>query len=70
MSNSILKKLRIQKMYTQNYVANRLHISQPEYSRLENGERNVNLEKLQELSVLYGIEKKHILEGLLNEEEC
>lgn len=56
-----IKALRLQNNYKQEYVADILGISQPEYSKLENGFRKVDMTTLRELCKLYDVEMDHLL---------
>ncbi len=56
-----LKLLRLQKNYTQDYVAFCLDISQPAYHKIENGKTNINLKRLEELAALYDVSVVDIL---------
>ncbi|MCC6599355.1 MAG: helix-turn-helix transcriptional regulator [Crocinitomicaceae bacterium] len=50
-----IRELRLLHNLKQEYVAEQLNISQPEYSRLENGRREPRVEDFQCLSRLYGV---------------
>lgn len=56
-----IKALRLQNNYKQEYVADILGLSQPEYSKLENGFRKVDMTTLRELCKLYDVEMEHLL---------
>jgi len=60
---SRLKQLRLSKKWSQFYVCEKLNLSQPAYSRLENGEVELNLTRLKMLSILYDVPVSTILEG-------
>lgn len=47
-----IKQLREQKNYTQDYVAEKLGVSQNAYSRLENGQIKLSVEKAEKLSTI------------------
>jgi|GEM_PF-3318248 len=50
-----IREMRILHDYKQDYVADRLGMSQPEYSRLENGHRHARIEDLRMLSSIYEV---------------
>jgi len=50
-----IRELRLMHNLKQEFVAEQLRISQPEYSRLENGLREPRVEDFQCLSKLYGV---------------
>lgn len=50
-----IRELRMLHNLKQEFVANHLNMSQPEYSRLENGLRDLKMEDLKLLSSLYGV---------------
>lgn len=56
-----LRVLRLQKNYTQDYVAFCLDISQPAYHKIENGKTNINIKRLEELAALYNVSVVGIL---------
>ncbi|MFM7310415.1 MAG: helix-turn-helix domain-containing protein [Flavobacteriales bacterium] len=56
-----IKALRLQNNYKQEYVADILGLSQPEYSKLENGFRKVDMTTLRELCKLYDVEMDQLL---------
>lgn len=57
-----IKNLRLIRDYKQEYVANYLGMSQPEYSRLESGVRSVRAEDIQKLSQLYSVRPDQLLQ--------
>ncbi|MDL2246831.1 helix-turn-helix domain-containing protein [Methanobrevibacter sp. OttesenSCG-928-K11] len=57
----ILKKLRKENNYTQEQIANYLQIDQGLVSKIEKGERNLNLNLLDKLSYLYNCSHEYIL---------
>lgn len=63
-----IKNLRLIKDFKQEYVANFLGMSQPEYSRLESGARTARAQELQKLAQLYGIRVDQILQNDVNVE--
>ena len=64
-----LKNLRESKNYKQIYVANYLGISQQNYSRYENGKREIPIRFLPLLSTLYGISADYILGLSINKND-
>ncbi|MEN9347632.1 MAG: helix-turn-helix domain-containing protein [Flavobacteriales bacterium] len=50
-----IRELRMLHNLKQEFVASQLNMSQPEYSRLENGLRDLKMEDLKQLSTLYGV---------------
>jgi transcriptional regulator with XRE-family HTH domain len=50
-----IRIVRESKGYTQEYVANRLNISQQAYSNIEKNQENVTLKRLRELSSVLGV---------------
>jgi transcriptional regulator with XRE-family HTH domain len=51
-----IRELRLLHNLKQEYVASHLSMSQPEYSRLENGLRDLKFDDLQALCTLYGVQ--------------
>jgi transcriptional regulator with XRE-family HTH domain len=56
-----IKQLRLQAQFKQEYVAYILNISQPQYSKLENGVRQPSTFELSRLTELYHCSTDHIL---------
>lgn len=56
-----LKRLRSQKGFTQEQVAEHLHISQSAYARIENGESNSWANHLEAISHLFDIQPDELL---------
>lgn len=56
-----LKQLRIKNGYTQEQIAFILHIRQEQYSKYENGKRELPLRHLIALCCLYGISSDYVL---------
>lgn len=52
---TILRALREQKHWSQEYVANELNISQPSYCSMELGKSKLSLARAEKLSVLYNV---------------
>lgn len=61
-----IKNLRLIKDFKQEYVANFLGMSQPEYSRLESGGRMAKAQELQKLAQLYGVRIDQIMQHDMN----
>ncbi len=58
--NNIIKRLRVQKFYTQQYVADILNICQKTYSDYELGYTRIPIESLIELAKLYNVDMNYI----------
>ncbi|MGL6299107.1 MAG: helix-turn-helix domain-containing protein [Methanobacteriaceae archaeon] len=56
-----LKKLREDSNYTQEQLANYLEINQGQLSKIENGNRNLNLDLLDKICSLYNCTPEYIL---------
>jgi len=56
-----LKKLRENSNYTQKQIADYLGINQGQLSKIENGNRNLNLKLLDKISSLYNCSHEYIL---------
>jgi len=56
-----IKKLREQKGYTQEQVADYLNISQPAYARIENGNRNSWSNYLEPLCVFFEVQPEDLI---------
>lgn len=52
----LIRKMRIEKNYSQEYLASKLNISQSYYGRIENGKANLDLETLNEILVALEID--------------
>ena len=57
----IIKTLRIQNNYSQQYVANYLKIDRSNYSKYELGKLEMNLTMLKKLCLLYNVSSDYIL---------
>jgi transcriptional regulator with XRE-family HTH domain len=57
-----IKKLRMLKGWTQEYVADYLCISQPTYARIENGKNKTWLNHIDKLCKLYNISAHHLFQ--------
>lgn len=62
-----LKMLRISSGFTQAAIAEKLHVRQNTYSQYENGVRDIPIELLKELAVIYETSIDYIV-GLTDEE--
>ena len=60
-----IQAARKQHKFTQEYMAEKLKMSVAHYGRLERGERQINLERLAQISVLLGVTMAQLLEGCL-----
>ena len=58
--NDIIKSLRVQKFYTQQYVADILNICQKTYSDYELGYTRIPIESLITLAKLYNVDMSYI----------
>ena len=56
-----IKKLRELKNLTQEYMADELGITQGAYSKIENGETDLNLSKLDKIAEILGVSAKEII---------
>ncbi|KQT24411.1 hypothetical protein ASG22_10400 [Chryseobacterium sp. Leaf405] len=57
-----IRRLRREKDFSQDYMAEMLEISQPQYSRIENGESSIDLEKTSKIAEVLGANPLDILE--------
>lgn len=62
-----LKMLRISNGFTQAAIAEKLHVRQNTYSQYENGVREIPIESLKELAVIYETSIDYIV-GITDEE--
>ncbi len=60
---SRLRTIRLQRGLTQEAVGDRLNMKGPYLSRVENGKQRINLERLYDFCVLFGIGEMEIIEG-------
>lgn len=58
-----IKSIRVSKQFSQDYMANELGISQRAYSKIENDEIKLDLEKLQKIAEIFEMEAGEILNG-------
>jgi transcriptional regulator with XRE-family HTH domain len=56
-----IKKIRELKNLTQEHVSEQLGMSQSSYSKLENGETDIPIERLKQISTLFGLKPEDIL---------
>jgi transcriptional regulator with XRE-family HTH domain len=56
-----IKAFRLQNNYKQEYVADVLGVSQPEYSKIENGSRRIDAFMISELCKLYDVKMDELL---------
>jgi transcriptional regulator with XRE-family HTH domain len=59
-----IRKIRVAKYYTQDYVGERLCMTQKSYHRLENGKSQLKLEVLFRLATILEVDVKSFLEDL------
>lgn len=57
-----IRRLRREKDFSQDYMAEMLEISQPQYSRIENGECSVDLEKTNKIAEILEVNTQDIVE--------
>lgn len=57
-----LKSLRLERNYTQSYLAHELNVSQKTYSNLEYGKAKITLEHLFKLATIYDIEVSEFIQ--------
>lgn len=50
-----IKKLRVEHNFSQKYMADVLNISQGYYNKIENGQANINADKLQSIADIFNI---------------
>lgn len=65
-----IRNLREDLDLTQQYVADKLHITQRSYSRYENGERGIPLEILCQLADLYDTSTDYLLNRVNDRNSC
>jgi len=56
-----LRRLRVKKNFTQDYIAFCIGITQPAYHKIENGKTKVNLQQLEEIAAIYDVSIVEIL---------
>lgn len=54
-----LRKLRLEKEFTQEFVANELDVSQPTYNKIESGNGKVTIDKIEKICKLYDVSPDH-----------
>ncbi|WP_343665281.1 helix-turn-helix transcriptional regulator [Chryseobacterium mucoviscidosis] len=57
-----IRRLRREKDFSQDYMAEILEISQPQYSRIENGESSIDLEKTSKIAEILEVDPFDIIE--------
>ena len=62
-----IKSIRVSKQFSQDYMANELGISQRAYSKIENDEIKLDLEKLQKIAEIFEMEAGEILSNQTNQ---
>ncbi len=63
MFSKIIKQLRIEKGYTQQYLADYLSVKRPTYTRYETGTNEPDYETIQKIASLYGVTVDFLLNG-------
>lgn len=58
-----LKKLRDQRNYSQEFLANHIGVSRPTYVQIEKGERELSLSEAQKIAALFGFTLENLLSG-------
>ncbi len=56
-----IKRMRLNRDFSQDYVATKLGISQRAYSKLENGELKIDIEKLQRIAQILEVDAAEII---------
>lgn len=64
----LLRKLRNEYQYTEEYIAHKLNIDQSAYSRIESGKVQLSYQRAKCLAKVYGISVHEIMEEYSNEE--
>lgn len=59
-----LKQIRLDKRWTQQFVANELNITKAAYSNIENGNRNPSLKVALQIQKLFGMQIEKLLENV------
>lgn len=62
-----IRMIRNQRKISQSDIATALHISQRAYSKIENDEVNLKIDRLEEIAKLLNVEAKELLPGLPNQ---
>ncbi|MFH7014705.1 helix-turn-helix domain-containing protein [Flavobacterium sp. FlaQc-47] len=57
-----IRKIRIIKGYSQEYIADLLEISQSAYSDIERGKTKINLERLRKVALIFELDINHIID--------
>lgn len=61
-----IKSIRELKNYTQEYIADQLGITQAGYSKIEKGNTNLSLEKLEQLAIILDVPLENIINFEIN----
>lgn len=61
--NKTIKKIRKQKKFTQAYIAYELGVTTRAYSKIENGETNLTIEKLYKITDIMDVNLLHLFDG-------
>jgi transcriptional regulator with XRE-family HTH domain len=62
-----IKSIRVSKQYSQDYMANEIGISQRAYSKIENNDIKLDIEKLQKIAEIFEMEAGEILSNENNQ---
>lgn len=57
-----IRKIRIERKFTQEYMAEQMSISQTYYSRMERGEKDITLSRLFKILKIFGLEINDLCE--------
>lgn len=55
MITDLIRKLRLERNLTQEYIAHELEISQNAYCKIENGQVNITVDRLQQIAGVFGV---------------
>ena len=58
-----IKKIRIEKGYSQEYMADRLNVSQNAYHKLERGHTRISLKKFLDIALILEVEVSELING-------
>ena len=70
-----IRQIRELKGYSQEYISNKLGVSQRAYSKIERNERRVTIELLEKISVIFKVNKRDLMicyysDLIVNQIEC
>jgi len=65
----ILRKLRVENSYSQNYVAEEINVTRQTYIKYEQGELEPSVESVRKLSKLYNVDYKVLIDNLVIKHE-